>query len=243
MDKNQLPELPQEMQEAITQPQEFEAQPVAQETQEAPQQQAQESDAARNFRALREAKEKAERERDEMLRVMAQIQSQKKDEPVEEEIPGDPDSFVERKYIDKKIKRLESELKNYQSQYAVSVTEARIKAQYPDFDNVVSQQNIDQLKSQYPVLADAIGSSPDLYSQAVSAYTLIKKLGISPEDDTYAKDRERAKNNAAKPRPLASVSPQQGESPLSRANAFAQGLTEDLKKQLHQEMIDAMRNK
>lgn len=246
MDKNQLPPLPEEMQESLGQSEEQiqEATPSQQETQE--------PDAARNFRALREAKdkaerdrEKAERERDEVLKIMTQMQSHKKSDVVEEESDArlNPDDFVEWKYVDKEIKKLKSELKNYQTQSAVAVTEARIKSEYPDFDDVVSQNNVAQLSSQYPQLADAIGSTSDLYSKAVSAYTLIKKLGISPEDDTYAKDRERARTNAAKPRPLASVSPQQGESPLSRANAFAEGLTEDLKNQLLKEMKDAIRNK
>lgn len=35
------------------------------------------------------------------------------------------------------------------------------------------------------------------------------------------------------------LSPQQGDSPLSKANAFANGLTEDLKKQLQKEMFEA----
>ena len=39
---------------------------------------------------------------------------------------------------------------------------------------------------------------------------------------------------------VTSVSPQEGAAgPLSKANAFADGLTPDLKKQLYQEMIDA----
>ncbi len=241
MDKNQLHPLPHEMQEAVTAPEH----PQELKEVEDHQQEAQESDAARNFRALREAKERAERERDEALRIVTQIHSQKKTDPIEEDedIHLNPDDLVEWKHVDKKIKKLESQIKNYQSQSTVAATEARLKSQYPDFDSVVSQQNVAQLSSQYPELANALASTNDLYSQAVSAYTLIKKLGISPEEDAYAKDRERAKTNASKPRPLASVSPQQGDSPLSRANAFAQGLTEDLKKQLHQEMIDCMKNK
>jgi hypothetical protein len=63
----------------------------------------------------------------------------------------------------------------------------------------------------------------------------IKKLGIYTED-TYQADRERAQNNANKPRPLASVSPQQGESALSHANPFAGGLTPELKTSLLKEM-------
>ena len=242
MDKNQLPPLPEEMQAAVDTPQE--AQEEVQEA--AAQQEQKESDSARNFRALREAKERAERERDEALRIITQVQTHKNNASLEEEDDSDininPENLNELKPLEKKIKKLENQIKQYQSQSTVAATEARIKAQYPDFDNVVSQNNLAQLSSQYPEIANAIGTSSDLYSQAVSAYTIIKKLGISAEDDTYAKDREREKVNAAKPRPLASVSPQQGESPLSRANAFAEGLTEDLKKQLHREMISAMKN-
>jgi len=49
--------------------------------------------------------------------------------------------------------------------------------------------------------------------------------------------------NTAKPRPLTSVSPQSGESPLSRANAFAEGLTPELKKNLFKEMQEAKKNR
>jgi hypothetical protein len=56
-------------------------------------------------------------------------------------------------------------------------------------------------------------------------------------------DRAAAQKNASKPKPLASVSPQQGDSPLSRANAFANGLTPELQKQLRQEMEEARKNR
>ena len=63
-------------------------------------------------------------------------------------------------------------------------------------------------------------------------------MGIYREDN-YSKDRDKAQSNASKPKPLASVSPQQGDSPLSRANAFANGLTDELKSQLRKEMEQA----
>jgi hypothetical protein len=67
-------------------------------------------------------------------------------------------------------------------------------------------------------------------------------MGIAPGASTN-QDKERAERNLAKPRPLASVAASQGnDSPLQRANAFANGLTEELKAQLHKEMIESMRN-
>ena len=85
-------------------------------------------------------------------------------------------------------------------------------------------------------------NNPDLYTKGASAYTIIKQMGIAPGSSLEA-DKERAERNLAKPRPLASVASSQGnESPLQRANAFANGLTEELRQQLHKEMIESMRN-
>jgi hypothetical protein len=94
----------------------------------------------------------------------------------------------------------------------------------------------------YPELAETLGSSSNLYGKAVSAYTMIKNLGIYQEDQ-YSPDKQKAQANAAKPRPLASVGTQQGDSPLTRANAFAEGLTDDLKRQLRKEMAEAIKRR
>ena len=69
---------------------------------------------------------------------------------------------------------------------------------------------------------------------------IMKKFGIYREDP-HSEDRIRALRNTQKPKPITSVSPQQGDSPLSKANAFANGLTEDLKAQLRKEMAAARR--
>lgn len=70
---------------------------------------------------------------------------------------------------------------------------------------------------------------------------MIKNLGIVPQEVPNT-EQERVNKNMAKPRPLISASPQQGDSPLSHANAFANGLTDDLKKQLWKEMDQIRRN-
>lgn len=208
-----------------------------------------ETSQARNFRQLRESKERAERERDEAYRMLREVEFRKQQAPQQQEEENldfsiAPDELAEGKHlskVDKKIKKLEQQIQSYQRRSYEDITEARIKSQYPDFDKVVSQDNINSLRNSYPELADTLNSSTDLYTKAISAYTLIKKLGIQP-DRSYDMDKEIAQRNAAKPRPLTSVSPQQGESPLTKANAFANGLTEDLKLQLLKEMQDVRRN-
>lgn len=210
--------------------------------------QAEEDQVTKNHRALRLKAEKAERERDEAYKILREIEAQKQQQnkPVEEDDLGlDSEAYVEGKHLKKtykKVQKLEEELKNYQKKNAELLVETRIKAQFPDFDQVVTKENIESLKTTYPELAHALNPHEDLYGAAASAYTLIKKLGITPQEDVYSQDRAIAQKNAAKPRSMASLAPQQGESPLSHANAFANGLTDDLKKQLWKEMEESTRN-
>lgn len=208
----------------------------------------QESPQAINMRNMREAKERAERDRDELLKRVAAIEaSQKQKQQPEAPPPEDfsiaPDDLVEGKHLsryDRKIKELEAQLQRNNQQATATAVEAKLYSQYPDFNTVVTEDNVKMLGSLHPELAQTINASGDLYNKAVSAYTLIKKLGITPQN-TFDAERTRAQENAAKPRPLASVAAQQGDSPLTKANAFADGLTDDLKKQLHKEMIESMR--
>lgn len=200
-----------------------------------------------NLRILREKNERLEWEKNEAIRRLQEIEASKNptaarqmDEPDDLGL-GETD-FAEGKHLSKvsrKIKELEKKVQQYEQKTASQVTEARIKSQFPDFDNVVTNENISRLQQQYPEIANTLNSSTDLYSTAVSAYTMIKKLGIVPEPVYNSLEKEKALKNLSKPRPLASLSPQQGDSPLSNANAFANGLTEDLKKQLQKEMFAA----
>jgi len=211
----------------------------------------QEDPQVKNIREMRLIKEKAEKERDEAYNL---IQKMKKEyelkeapiaepEPVEEESDFDisDDEWVEPKHLKKvanEIKNLKKQLKSYQTASVSATTESKLKSKYNDFDAVVSKDNVEALVRDYPELGNTLRSNTDLYSQAVTAYTMIKQMGIYKEDK-YANDRAKAELNAAKPRPLASVAPQQGDSPLTRANAFANGLTDEVKAQLFKEMNEA----
>lgn len=204
--------------------------------------------AALNFRKLREKSERLERERDEAVRKARELEAQRQPTSAEDDdFRIDDGALMEGKDLKKvaqKIKRLEGELQQYRQQSSMESTEARLKSQYSDFDKVVSKENIEALKDSYPEIAASISSNPDIYGRAVSAYTLIKKMGIYADNAQYESDRLTAQRNAAKPKPTASISPQQGDTPLSRANAFASGkVSKDLQKQLYQEMVEAMKNR
>lgn len=200
---------------------------------------------SRNFENLRKEKARAERERDELMRRLQEMEQARPTKnntaATDDDLAINPDDLVEGKQLVKVVKNLQNQLNQYQQQTAQLSTESMLKSSYPDFDAVVSRENIERLRDNHPELAATLAASPDLYNKGVSAYTLIKKLGIY-EDPIFQQERLQAQKNATKPRALASISPQQGDTPLSRANAFANGLTPDLKKQLHREMIEAMKN-
>lgn len=197
-----------------------------------------------NFKRLREKALQLEKERDEAIKHAQALQATSQQPDIDEELEDvemNPDDLVEGKHLskfNKKIKNLEGQLNDYKQQSAATAIESKLKSEYLDFDSVVTKDNVDALRLTYPELARTIQSSPDLYSKAVSAYTLIKRLGIFQED-TFQGDKGLAHKNANKPKPTTSITPQQGQTPLSRANAFANGLTPELKDQLYKEMIDA----
>lgn len=204
-------------------------------------------DQALRFRNLRAAREQIEKERDVLQARLSKIEAAQ--QPVQPQPPEDfsiaPDDLVEGKHLaqyDRHIKKLQQDLESYKQQTTAATVETRLQAQFPDFDSVVSKENIEMLRSAYPEIASTLNSSTDLYSKAVSAYTMIKKLGILP-DASLDKQKALVQANAAKPRPIASVGAQAGaEGPLSHANAFAEGLTKKVKADLYREMMEAKKN-
>jgi len=190
-----------------------------------------------NMRELRLSKERAEKESLELQQRLARYEQQ---EAKKEETPdyGD-DDFIEGKQLKKEMASVRNQLKNYEKQAVSQADESRLKSRYTDFDKVVNADTIAKLRDEDPDFAETIAySTSSLYARGSSTYKKIKDLGLYVEDK-HEKDRALAQQNASKPRPLNSVSPQQGDSPLSMANAFANGLTPDLKKQLWKEMQDA----
>jgi hypothetical protein len=242
------PEVQEEYQEDAS----VEEAPQESEEQQAPQPQPQAqvpqqpTQAELNMKRMREDKARAERERDDLLRrvdaMEKKMNPQPEPQPQDDPISYAADDLIEGRHLsqyDKKLKALEQQIQKYQQQTAETVVESKIKSQYADFYDVVTPDNLELLKITYPELNASIHSNPDLYNKAVSAYTLIKKLGIQSEPQAYNPEQNRIQQNTSKPRSVASVAPQSGDSPLARANAFANGLTDDLKAQLYKEMIEA----
>jgi len=200
------------------------------------------------IKALRLAKEKAEKERDDILRLAQMNQSFNK--PQEEKQVTKPrtrlrsDELVEGTHVnelDDELQQLKQQLLRQQQQSYNENSKLRLKAKFNDFEQVVNQETIEMLQVLQPEIAQTLNSTQDIYAAGVTAYNIIKNLGLKPEAN-YESDIKRIQTNAVKPKPMVSINPQQGESALSQANAFANGLTPELKDQLYKEMQNARRN-
>ena len=211
--------------------------------QQIPQQQPkpiQETDGQKSFRELRAQKDQIAWELDEERRKRRELEAKAESDEI---LVGD-DDIVEGKHLAKTVKelrKLKEEVRSYKEQTSMMSITSQLQSKYPDINQVVTKENLAKLASQYPELSASIDATPDLYNKAASAYTLIQKFGLN-ESDPYMEDKKRAQANANKPKPLASVSPQQGNSPLSNANAFDSGLTPAMKAQYWKETQDAMKN-
>lgn len=205
-----------------------------------------------NLKKMRADKARVERERDELARMLREAQNPYNPHGIPAQpnnttsqpnmMLGDED-IVEGKHfkqLQQQTYNQQQEFLRMQQQQTAALREAKLRIEMPDLDKVLSEENVLELKDRYPEIAQSLANTDDIYTKGKSAYQLMKSLGIYKEDN-YVVDRAKAQANAAKPRPLTSVSPQQGDSPLSHANAFANGLTDDLKKQLHKEMMAAIK--
>lgn len=232
------------MYEEEIQNQQQEAESSAQAAQQTPsQEENRESIQAKNFRALKDRLDRIERERDEAIRRAHETEARyRQPEPKEDDdFGGSNDDLVDikllKKGFERERKRMTEEFKKQQQQLESKLAEDRLRIMYPDVDTVLSADNIDALQSIEPELARTIGSSGDNYGKAVSAYKLIKKLGIYKDPQESA----HIQKNLAKPRPASSVGAHQGDTPLSKAHEYGERLTEDRKKQLWREMQESMR--
>lgn len=233
----------QAMQESMEAVEQLEEQ-VQPEEQQQEQIQASESNAS-NIRRLREEKERLARENEEYRKFYEQ--QMKQAQPQQQEDDDDfgisPDDFVEGKHLKKyykEIKQMRKDFKAQQEQIMYQTTEARLKSQFPDFEKVVNEQTVQRLREEYPEIADTLNESTNMYSKAAAAYKVIRNMGIYQDPGSQA-DRQRVYNNTSKPRPANALNGQQSGTPLSRANAFSEGLTPELKRQLLEEMENSRR--
>lgn len=180
------------------------------------------SQKVQNWRALRAAKAKEEQERIKLQKekeeLLARYQQQSQDD-----FTLNDDDLAEGKHVKHVQKKTEQRIIELEQR----LVEAQIRAKYNDFDQVVNDDTVGMLRDTDPDLAASLAANPNPYSQAVAVYNSIKRYGL--DRSAFDKDRQKVNANSSKPRTVNSLSPQQSQSPLSRANAFAEGMTDEMK--------------
>ncbi len=184
--------------------------------------QAAESPAERNFAAIRESKRKLEAQLAEQankLQAFEEAQQKQKESNIDNDIDLDDEDKIRRAYEQQQI--------NMQQMYAQTQAmqaEIRLKQKYLDFEEVVSSDNVDILKTLYPKAAYEIINEKDIYAKAEKAYEAMKRYNIFTVEKG-SKNKSRIAKNIAKPRPLSST--KAGSPALGAANAFAEDSPEE----------------
>jgi len=213
---------------------------------------------ASNFRALKAEAAKMARERDEMKALVEQYQRQQQSYPQQQVAPGsglssgddfdiEPDAYAEGKHLKtlaKQLKELKQENERIRQQTQGFAIKAALKSEHPDFDSVVTPDNLKALEISYPHLAKAINMN-DPYNAGKACYDLIKQFGLDNDD---AQESEITKaviaSNMSKPKPAAAVKGvrSSNETAMGRASEFYNGeLTDQMKKQFYKELQESMK--
>jgi hypothetical protein len=135
----------------------------------------------------------------------------------------DDDDYIEGKQFKSEINYLKRELNQFKQQAQSTSMEMQLRSKYPDFERVVSPDNINKFIQLKPELAESLRQTPDSYNKLITVYK-----------------RERADMNQNKPRVASSL--KKTESALSHASEFSGSrLDESRKKEIWQQMQKNLR--
>lgn len=202
---------------------------ATQETEHSQQAAPKESDADRNWRQMREQLEELKRYNQRLESEVLQSRERQQPKAEEEEFNYSEEDLptvgVTKKLIQREASKIAKEMLR-EKEMTDAEKWARLK--FSDYDAVVNKSNLEQLAQTDPELAKMIMANPD----PVGVYKLLKRTGVD------SNEMQQLKDNQNKPRSSQSVGQ---ASALSQANAFAKGLTPELRSQLWKEMQEAVK--
>jgi len=197
--------------------------------------QQQRNDQAYNWGEARRKMQELERKAQEQDELIRRLQANTPKEKDDLENLTDDDIVTVSQAKKLAVKMAQQVAENVVKQKDLSTLEDRINSKYPDFQEIVSKDAIDKLKSEEPELALSLATMQDPYQQAVAAYKLLKKLGGK---EVMTLEQKKALENRSKPQSSQTIVK---NSAIGNAHLFENGLTPELKKQLYQEMQQAMK--
>jgi len=173
------------------------------------------SDNAReNFRRLEQAKEE-ERER----RVKAEMENalmkqrlemlERANQPIEKDPLADVQDYVdpvslkavlsqERQRLKKEAEEIaDKKLREWKEQEYKQNHMQRLKSEYPDFGNVMTEENVVKFEQSYPEFVQSLLHIQDDYERKKLAYNFFKRN--TPKEETKSSIKEKVEENAKNP--------------------------------------------
>jgi len=198
------------------------------------------SDQEYNWNETRRKMRELERRAEEQDNLIQKLQSNREPSPPEEDLSklSDDDIVTVRqaKNLARHTARQVAE-ETIRERDAATVDD-RVKARYPDFEDVVTRDSIELLKQQDPELAQSLYAlAQDPYAQAIAAYKMLKRQGIG-EMAIQHPSKARAIENAKKPVSVQAVGK---SSAIGNVSKFDNGLTQEVKDALYKEMQECAR--
>ncbi len=208
-----------------------------------------------NLRTMRERAEAAERRAKDLENQIKQAResySQQEQRPqrqspvvddIEELNVGD-EELIEgkhlKKYVNSITKKYDRELQQIKSQTTIDAAERTLRSRYPDADDVLSEDNVNNFKALYPEEFSSVMSNPDAYARMKSAYTNIVNFGIAERRQPTRDIDRRLEENKTKPKSVAGATHVSADSPLSRVSEFERRiLTPEMKERNLQKLARA----
>lgn len=192
------------MNEEIVQPQE-QIQEIAQ---EAPQPR---GDREPNLRIMRERAEQAERRAYELEQQIARNQPQQEDDTF---TFGEDDGLLENKHLKKYDKKKSKETETLQKEIArleTMINEHALKSRYKDFEDVVTEENLEKLSKIKPALFRSMMANPNIADRGDAAHELISSY-VKPK---FQAEEKKVAENQSKPRAASTVAPAASRSPIA----------------------------
>jgi len=195
------------------------------------------------FETLREARQKAEQERDnlrrqlEYLQMQQQVGQQPQAQQAQQQFQIGDNDYVQGVHLKKQFEAMEAKQQRHLDELKERTINASIAVECPDYDKVVTPENLAVLEKAYPQVAATLNASTDKYNNRKTAYTLMKNLGIA-SSQSHDKAVAQAKVNSQAPLPSTSVKQQQGGGgPISHLNSFADSSAPESRELTYQQML------
>lgn len=193
-----------------------------------------------NWREVRENRKRLEQKVYELERALEARNAVKVED--DDPMPGiSNDDIVTAKELKEALKRtkaLEKKLEAAEVQHNEFVAETRLRVKHPDFFEVVTDDNLQELKKRAPEVANTIYEAKDPYAKHIAAYEYIKMYGIGNKVETFDENKLKVLNNAAKPKTIASITPKSSDKPLSEMNMYFTPLSSEEKARIRKQSND-----